>query len=138
MPPSGWCGPAGLDPARVETIDWLQGRLVGLMGELGVFPEDAERYREAGYPSIEAGDVETIEREALAIEESGISFDGWARPGASGDLAGANLDVARTVCRRAERRVRDLGDGVTNPGITRFLNRASDLLWLLARSCEQE
>lgn len=48
------------------------------------------------------------------------------------------LDVARTTCRRAERRVfvlRDSGE-VENHEILVFLNRLSDLLWLMARWVE--
>jgi len=44
----------------------------------------------------------------------------------------AQLHVARTVCRRAERRVLTLGDEA-NPEVLRYLNRLSDLLFVLAR-----
>jgi cob(I)alamin adenosyltransferase len=48
------------------------------------------------------------------------------------------LDAARTVCRRAERRVCALKqtDGSLNPEVLIYLNRLSDLLWLLARWAE--
>ena len=49
-----------------------------------------------------------------------------------GGLASAQLQVARTVCRRAERRVVRLE--VLNPEILRYLNRLSDLLFILARA----
>jgi cob(I)alamin adenosyltransferase len=52
---------------------------------------------------------------------------------------GAALELARTVCRRAERRVAALD--VTenpNPEILRYLNRLSDLCWLLARFAEKK
>ena len=50
----------------------------------------------------------------------------------------AALDLARTVCRRAERRVAALMAARTNfnPEILRYLNRLSDLCWLLARYAE--
>ena len=50
----------------------------------------------------------------------------------------AALDVARTVCRRAERRVcalQETGE-LKNAEIIIYLNRLSDLLWLLARRVE--
>ncbi len=125
------------ETATESLLDRLQASLVGLMGELAVLPEDAKRYRESEYPSIAPEDVESLEREAGAIEAEGLSFDGWARPGANGNLAGAHLDLARAVCRRAERRVLSLGNGVSNAAIAHFLNRASDLLWLLARKSER-
>jgi cob(I)alamin adenosyltransferase len=52
----------------------------------------------------------------------------------------AALDVARTVCRRAERRVCELKEagGLPNEEIIVYLNRLSDLLWLFARWSERE
>ena len=50
-----------------------------------------------------------------------------------GSPAGAALHMARTVCRRAERRVVALGDQV-EPLILIYLNRLSDLLFVLARA----
>ncbi len=126
------------DPAIEAVIDRLQSLLVGLMGELAVLPEDADRYGESSFPSISEKEVAFLEKEAVALEGEGISFDGWARPGAGGNLSGAQLDLARSICRRSERRVLALGDGVSNPAITVFLNRASDLLWLLARWTERD
>jgi cob(I)alamin adenosyltransferase len=50
-----------------------------------------------------------------------------------GTLAGAHLHVCRTVCRRAERRVIACGDAVS-PEAVRYLNRLSDLLFILSRA----
>jgi len=53
---------------------------------------------------------------------------------AGGGHAGALLHVARTVCRRAERRVVRLSEMVdVSPGIIEYLNRLSDFLFVLAR-----
>ena len=53
---------------------------------------------------------------------------------AGGAPAGALLHVARTVCRRAERRVTLLSNGVAfDPAILQYLNRLSDFLFVLAR-----
>jgi cob(I)alamin adenosyltransferase len=65
-----------------------------------------------------------------------ITYEGWATPGAT--KGSACLDVARTVCRRAERcliALRESGAHV-NPHIIRYVNRLSDLLWLWARWTE--
>ena len=121
-----------------QSIDCLQGYLVGLMGELAVLSEDNERYVESGHPSIGRDAVAMLEDLAGELESGGITFDGWARPGARGDRVGAQLDFARTICRRAERRVLALGDEVSNAEIPLFLNRLSDLLWLLARKLESQ
>jgi cob(I)alamin adenosyltransferase len=51
---------------------------------------------------------------------------------AGGTAPAASLHICRTVCRRAERRVVALGEGA-NPEVLRYLNRLSDLLFILAR-----
>jgi cob(I)alamin adenosyltransferase len=48
-----------------------------------------------------------------------------------GTLAAAHLHVCRTVCRRAERRALLVEDA--NPEVVRYLNRLSDLLFILSR-----
>jgi cob(I)alamin adenosyltransferase len=56
----------------------------------------------------------------------------------SGSLAGASLHFARTVCRRAERRVVALSKvEAINLELIRYLNRLSDLLFVLARVVNQ-
>ena len=57
---------------------------------------------------------------------------------AGGGQAGALLHVARTVCRRAERAVVELGGRVeVNPTVIEYLNRLSDFLFVLARVLNQ-
>ena len=70
------------------------------------------------------------------IEAQNVSFKGWATPGATKNSAA--LDLARTVCRRAERRVCALQEAgeLKNAEIIIYLNRLSDLLWLFARWVE--
>jgi len=53
---------------------------------------------------------------------------------AGGSPAGASLHVARTVCRRAERRVVGLGADNVDPVVVTYLNRLSDLLFVMARA----
>jgi cob(I)alamin adenosyltransferase len=59
-------------------------------------------------------------------------------PGGTG--LSAQLDVARSVLRRAERRVVALkdADGLASDAVLRFLNRASDLLFAMARATDEE
>ena len=52
---------------------------------------------------------------------------------AGGTPPGAALHVARTVCRRAERRIVSLGPSV-DPVLLRYVNRLSDLLFAMARA----
>ncbi len=53
---------------------------------------------------------------------------------AGGSEAGAFLHVARAVCRRAERRAVALGSGAVDPIVLTYLNRLSDLLFVMARA----
>ncbi len=54
-----------------------------------------------------------------------------------GTPAAAHLHVCRTVCRRAERRTIAVGEEL-NPEVVRYLNRLSDLLFILARAANVE
>ena len=51
-----------------------------------------------------------------------------------GTAAGSLLHLARTICRRAERRVVGLGGDAVEPGIVVYLNRLSDALFVIARA----
>lgn len=116
----------------------IQKDLVVLMGELAVASEDLERYVKDGYSLVTAAMTAKLDVLVKEIEAQSVSFKGWATPGATQNSAA--LDVARTVCRRAERRVCDLqtvGD-FHNAEIIIFLNRLSDLLWLFARWVETQ
>ena len=125
---------AVLPLVRTELLG-IQKQLVALMGELAVAPEDAERYAKDKYPKLMPEMLQHLDDLVALIEREKVSFDGWATPGAS--VASATLDVARTVCRRAERLVAKLA--TVDPIdflVIRYLNRLSDLLWLLARYTE--
>jgi cob(I)alamin adenosyltransferase len=70
-------------------------------------------------------------------KQDGILID-WAIPGEHAGAAA--FDVARTVCRRAERlavRLRDIGEHI-DPTVLAYLNRLADLLWLLGRLIERD
>jgi len=54
-----------------------------------------------------------------------------------GSPAGASLHLARTVCRRAERAVLSLARGAVEPIVLIYLNRLSDLLFVMARAANQ-
>lgn len=68
-------------------------------------------------------------------EIPGITLD-WTIPGA--DRRSAAFEVARTVCRRAERNVvrLNVSGEKLQPNVLKFLNRLSDVLWLCARVIE--
>jgi cob(I)alamin adenosyltransferase len=119
-----------------ENLFWIQKSLVDVMGEVGVLTEDLPRYKKGGFTLVTPELTAKLDALVKEIEAQNISFQGWATPGATTNSAA--LDVARTVCRRAERRVYDLQSNgeIRNVEILIFLNRLSDLLWLLARWAE--
>jgi cob(I)alamin adenosyltransferase len=87
-------------------------------------------------PEITSDMVDAMEAEVHRIESvPGVLAD-WSLPGELPDAAA--LDVARTVCRRAERLAAGLTDEgqLSNPVILAYLNRLSDLLWLWGRLLE--
>ncbi len=118
------------------TLLAIQKDLVTLMGELATGVEDLPRYVKDGFLLVTPALTEKLDQWVKEIEAQKISFKGWATPGSS--RGSAALDVARTTCRRAERRVCALQETgqLRNPEIIIYLNRLSDLLWLLARWME--
>ena len=114
----------------------IQKDLVNLMGELATAVEDLPRYVKDGYTLVMPQMTNKLDALVKEIEAQQVSFKGWATPGAC--LDSAALDVARTVCRRAERRVCALqeADQLQNSEIIIYLNRLADLLWLFARWVE--
>jgi cob(I)alamin adenosyltransferase len=109
-----------------------QHELIAVMGELAVADADRERYALAGYARVTAEAVAALTAETKALEvELGTRFTGWATPGAETSPCAAAIDLARAVCRRAERA--GIEARPANPEVLRHLNRLSDFLWLLAR-----
>ena len=119
-----------------DSLLLIQKDLVILMGELATAVEDLSRYVKDGYSLVTSPMTGKLEQAIREIESQNISFKGWATPGTT--IRAAALDLARTVCRRAERRVCALqeADELQNSEIIIYLNRLADLLWLLARWVE--
>jgi cob(I)alamin adenosyltransferase len=119
------------------TVLAVQKELVILMGELAVADEDRARYQRDGYEIVTAPMVDRLTAVVDDLERNHhITYKHWATPGNTPDAAA--LDLARTICRRAERRVVGLADNAeyVNPESIRYLNRLSDVLWLFARYAE--
>jgi cob(I)alamin adenosyltransferase len=116
----------------------VQQDLVILMGELATAVEDLPRYVKDDFTLVTPSMTVKLDQLVTAIEAQNITYKGWATPGASPDSAA--LDVARTVCRRAERRVVSLQETsqLQNAEIIIYLNRLADLLWLFARWVEHQ
>jgi cob(I)alamin adenosyltransferase len=82
--------------------------------------------------AVTAARIEELEREIDACEAALPALRAFILPG--GSRLGATLHLARTVCRRAERAVVSLGArSALDPLLVTYLNRLSDLLFVLAR-----
>jgi len=126
----------GQDAQARDGIASIQRDLITLMGELATTVEDFKKYVQSGYPAMSAALTARLDEWIKELEAHQPEFHGWATPGEN--PSSAALDVARTICRRAERRVCALQEAgqLQNPESIIYLNRLSDLLWLLARNAE--
>lgn len=115
-------------------LDTLTGRLQEELFVLGAdlaTPADTKA-REDAITRLKEGAAEALEPEIDRFEEELTPLETFILPG--GHPAGAALHLARTVCRRAERRLVGLvRAGGAAPGALAYLNRLSDLLFVMAR-----
>jgi cob(I)alamin adenosyltransferase len=125
--------PIGVDASELERI---QKELVGLMGEISCAESDVSRYAGSKFAKLGEAELHRLDAAVEAVEARQPKFDGWATPGAN--LHAAALDLARTAARRAERQLVGLGGHgrSVRPVLLQYVNRVSDLLWLLAREAE--
>jgi len=114
----------------------LQRNLFVAGAELATAPEAADRL-EDGVSRITDAMVEALEPEIDRHMSQVELPPHFVIPG--GTELSATLDVARSAIRRAERRVVELRDaeGLASEAVLRFLNRASDLAFALARVADE-
>jgi cob(I)alamin adenosyltransferase len=113
------------DQAKSHLLQ-IQRDLYGLMGEVAATHENAARFRKIGPEH-----VAQLETRLVEINQDVQSTGEFIVPGDS--VASAVLDLARTIVRRAERRLVELaqrGD-VENPELMRYLNRLSSYCYAL-------
>ncbi|MCP4419720.1 MAG: cob(I)yrinic acid a,c-diamide adenosyltransferase [Chloroflexi bacterium] len=119
----------GLVARLVQVLPIVQNELFHLGSDLCFLEEDKETYR---IPQMEARHVAKLE--ALIDEFTAVtgSLENFILPG--GSLGAAQLHVARTVCRRAERLVIALSrEEPVGAHVIPYLNRLSDALFVMAR-----
>jgi len=132
---------AGLGIVRATGVDsgldaWLgtiQSALFDVGGELAT--PDVEKLEAKGQsiPRVGAAEVAELEAWIDQLEEELDPLRNFVLPG--GAPAAAQLHSARTVCRRAERRVVTLAASEKiSEVVIRYLNRLSDLLFVMARA----
>jgi cob(I)alamin adenosyltransferase len=115
-----------------------QRDLIVIMGELATAPSDRERYAKDGFHLTTTEMVDRITSVVYDLEKDKSLYPkDWVVPGAT--PISAALDFARTTCRRTERQITAFGaeEKDLNPEILRYLNRLSDLCWILARYAEK-
>lgn len=130
---------AVLGLAVVELDDALAARLRGIQADLFAVgahlatPPAAER---RPLPVLPVSRVEEMETWMDELDASLPALKAFILPG--GSRAAATLHLARTVCRRAERRVVGLQEHVGVDGsVVTYLNRLSDLLFVMAREANR-
>lgn len=119
-------------PTGYEDIDEMLG---AVQNHLHVVQADlANPDPDEDDPQVRADHVETLEQYIDEVDAELDALEAFILPG--GGDNGARLHHARTVCRRAERRVVAFHDSIDDPNdaVRVYLNRLSDLLFVLARA----
>jgi cob(I)alamin adenosyltransferase len=128
------CLGAALALSAHEDLEALGRRIQNALFALGSFlatPDPAHRAK-AAVPEVDAAEIDHLESEIDRLEAELEPLRTFVLPG--GTPASAAFHVARTVCRRAERSAVRLDSDEPLGGLAlRYLNRLSDLLFVMAR-----
>ena len=117
---------SGLDKRYAEWLRRIQNDLFDVGADIAA-PEDPEKERLRVIPE----QTEWLEQRCDEVNATLAPLKSFVLPG--GTPAAAHLHVCRTVCRRAERLAIACGEEL-NPEVVRYLNRLSDLLFILSRA----
>jgi cob(I)alamin adenosyltransferase len=121
------------DPDLDARLRHIQNDLFNLGGELATPPDKFQK----GMPRIERQHVVALEKQVEELTKELGPLQEFILPG--GGPVGAQLHVARTICRRAERfSVRLSKEEKVGEFVTPYLNRLSDALFTLARWSNQK
>lgn len=119
----------GLQPRLAEALARIQNELFNLGSDLCILEEDKVKMP---VPVVEERNVDALERLMDELSEELSPLQNFILPG--GSPGAAQLHVARTVCRRAERLVIALSRlEPVGPFVVKYLNRLSDALFVMAR-----
>jgi cob(I)alamin adenosyltransferase len=120
----------GIDPGSAAALEQIQKELFAVGAQLAdPATRIAPRVTKA---AVVDADIRRLEQAIDVLEEELPPLRRFILPG--GSAQGAWLHFARTVCRRAERRVIALGPDAVEPIVIVYLNRLSDLLFVMARA----
>ena len=125
----------GMPAAFGEWLRRVQNDLLDVGADLSV-PSPAPGGDKAERPRlrVEPSYVEWLEARCDEVNAKLEPLHSFVIPG--GTPAGSQLHVCRTVCRRAERRALAVGEDA-NAEVVRYLNRLSDLLFILSRAANE-
>jgi cob(I)alamin adenosyltransferase len=118
----------GLDELSELTLSHTQIDLFTLGAELACVPGKEAKL---SMPLLQDQDIARLEHAIDATEATLMPLQTFVLP--AGSPQSAALHLARTVCRRAERAVLAIDDAPARPALVIYLNRLSDLLFVLAR-----
>ena len=103
-----------------------------IQNDLFILGADLASTKETKVPRIKKTKISRIEKTIDKYNAEVGPLKEFILP--SGSLVGSNLHLARTICRRVERRVVALNEiEWVNPSVLIYINRLSDLLFVLAR-----
>ncbi len=118
-----------LDPSIEAVLARVQNELFHLGSDLCILEEDKQQMP---VPQIEARHIEQLEKDMDRWSEELTPLENFILPG--GSPGAAELHVARTVCRRAERKLVALArTEAIGAFLVRYVNRLSDTLFVAAR-----
>ncbi|MCO4781495.1 MAG: cob(I)yrinic acid a,c-diamide adenosyltransferase [Candidatus Cloacimonetes bacterium] len=120
----------GTDTLTTSYLTQIQNQIFDLGADLSILPEDQVKFKlqkfDDSYTKSLEDMIDTITDKLDPLKE-------FILPG--GAQTSSYLHACRTICRRAERQVITLAEAETNinPNCIKYLNRLSDLLFVLAR-----
>lgn len=123
-----------IDPLIMEELIAIQSRLFDIGGNLATDPENKDIQVKLG---IEEQDVQMLEKAIDRMDAEVPPMKFFILPG--GNEVVSFCHIARTVCRRAERRIMDLMETVAiDEMLLCYINRLSDYLFILSRKLAAE
>lgn len=118
-----------IDLQVVEELVIIQSRLFDIGGNLATDPEQTEIKVRLG---VKENDIDLLEKAIDRMDAEVPPMKYFVLPG--GNQVVSFCHMARTVCRRAERRILDLsGETIVDELVLRYINRLSDYLFILSR-----
>jgi cob(I)alamin adenosyltransferase len=117
----------------VSEIHGIQGELLHIGAWMGTMPDSAAAQ---ALPGFTTAPLEALEHAIASMEKTMSPLSSFLLPGGHPSAAWAH--VARTVCRRAERRVMAVTPAAFPERILPYLNRLSTYLFVAARYCNKE